>query len=157
METRTETFECELSKPNQKVTWLRDGVELDVADTHYKISTAECTYSLTVVNCTLDDTAEYTLRVDDVSTSATLLVEGKTNSVLKPQPQACLGISPPPPSENPGYAPESSLTTVMMVTKGVYNYNSKDDNNSNIITFTIVIQRKYLDFDKYTLYKYTNE
>jgi len=84
IENKTVTFECELSKPDQKVTWLKDGAELSLSDTHYKITSDEGKYTLTIFNCTLDDTAEYTIKCGDVSSSAKLTVGEAPTEITKP-------------------------------------------------------------------------
>ena len=76
VEKHVATFQCELSKPNCKVTWFRDGTEINIADTHYTISNEDYTYSLVIQDCNMDDTAEYTIRCDEASTTATLKVAG---------------------------------------------------------------------------------
>ena len=78
MEHHDFTFWCELSKPNKKVTWYKDGIEIPLEDAHYTISSDEYKYTLSIVDCTLSDGAEYTMRIDDVSTAATLTVAGNT-------------------------------------------------------------------------------
>ena len=82
VEHKTVTFECELNKPNKEVTWYKDGTALSVADAHYKITTEDFKYTLTVVDCNLDDGAEYTMKIGDVSTSAKLIVEGDSCNPL---------------------------------------------------------------------------
>ncbi len=76
METKTATFNCELNKPNQTVTWYKDDFELTLEDAHYKISNEECQYSIQIFNCSLDDTSGYSINAGDVSSSATLTVKG---------------------------------------------------------------------------------
>ena len=75
-ESQTVSLWCELSKPNQKVTWCKDGAELSVTDIRYKISQEEFRYTLTIDSAALDDGAEYTMTCGDVSTAATLTVGG---------------------------------------------------------------------------------
>ena len=77
-ETQTVNLWCELSKPNQTVTWYRDGADIPLTDTHYKISNEEFRYTLAIDNCLLEDGAEYSMACGDVSTSATLTVGGKS-------------------------------------------------------------------------------
>jgi len=71
------TLSCRLSKPNKKVTWFKNGVELSPAEAaRYSIVGADCEYTLTIDDCSLDDTAEYSMRCGDIETSATLTVDG---------------------------------------------------------------------------------
>jgi len=71
------TFVCELSKPQKKVTWYKGDQTISLDDAHFTISNDDYKYSLTLNECTLDDGAEYTVKCDDVSTTATLKVKGK--------------------------------------------------------------------------------
>ena len=75
-ESGTVTLECELSKPNATVTWLKDGEEIKPDDEHIKAVVDEYTHKLVMSDITLDDAAKYSCVVDDVSTEATLTVEG---------------------------------------------------------------------------------
>ena len=76
VEGQTVEMSCELSKPGQKVTWLKDGVELK-PDDRCEVVVDGCVHRLTIHNATLEDEAEYTVKLtDDVSTKATLWVEG---------------------------------------------------------------------------------
>ena len=76
VEGQTVEMSCELSKPDQKVTWLKDGVELK-PDDHCDVVVDGCVHRLTIHNATLEDEAEYTVKLtDDVTTKATLWVEG---------------------------------------------------------------------------------
>lgn len=79
VEGQTVEMSCELSKPGQKVTWLKDGVELQ-PDDRCEVVVDGCVHRLTIRSATLEDEAEYTVKLtDDVSSKATLWVEG-TNS-----------------------------------------------------------------------------
>ena len=75
-ESGTVTLECELSKPNATVTWLKNGEEIK-PDEHIKAVIDEYTHKLVMSDITLNDAAKYSCVVDDgVSTEATLCVEG---------------------------------------------------------------------------------
>ena len=81
VEGQTVEMSCELSKPDQKVTWLKDGVELK-PDDRFEVVVDGCLHRLTIRNATLEDEAEYTVRLtDDVSTKATLWVEGMSRTI----------------------------------------------------------------------------
>ena len=81
VEGQTVEMTCELSKPGQTVTWLKDGVELK-PDDRCEVVVDGCVHRLTIRNATLEDEAEYTVKLtDDISTKATLWVEGKTRTV----------------------------------------------------------------------------
>ena len=76
VEGQTVEMSCELSKPGQKVTWLKDGVELK-PDDRCQVVVDGCVHRLTIRDATLEDEAEYTVKLTDtVSTKATLWVEG---------------------------------------------------------------------------------
>jgi len=76
VEGQTVEMTCELSRPGQTVTWLKDGVELQ-PDERCAVVVDGCTHRLTIQNASLEDEAEYTVRLtDDVSSKATLWVEG---------------------------------------------------------------------------------
>jgi len=71
------TLSCKLSKPNKKVTWLKNGVELSPTETpRWSVVSDGCEYTLTLDDCNLDDTAQYSMRCEDVETSTTLTVDG---------------------------------------------------------------------------------
>lgn len=70
------TLECELSKPNQRVEWFKDGVVLPLDDSHYTITNTDCSYTLQLNNAQMDDDAQYTLKCGDVETTAKITVEG---------------------------------------------------------------------------------
>jgi len=81
---------CELSKPGQTVTWLKDAVELK-ADDRVELVVDGCDHRMVIRNATLEDEAEYTVKLtDDVTTKATLWVEGASkkkarNTCIAPQ------------------------------------------------------------------------
>ncbi len=75
-ESDSVSFTCELNKPNKKVTWYKDEVEISLSDTHYTITSEDYSYNLVINDSTLSDTGNYRMAVEDVSTSATLTVNG---------------------------------------------------------------------------------
>ena len=75
------TLECELNKPDVPVKWLRDGKEL-TPDDRVKFTVDQYLHQLVMTDVTLDDTAKYTCVCGDVSTEATLTVEGETPGVF---------------------------------------------------------------------------
>ena len=80
---------CELSKPGQQVTWLKDGVELK-PDDRCEVVVDGCVHRLTIRNATLEDEAEYTVKLtDDISTKATLWVEGAPGNICHKLSQSC--------------------------------------------------------------------
>jgi len=74
------TLSCKLSKPNKKVAWFKNGVELSPTEApRYTIVSEDCEYTVTIDDCQLDDTAKYSMRCHDIETSATLTVDGMCN------------------------------------------------------------------------------
>ncbi len=71
------TLECELSKPDKKVKWLKDGKEIK-PDRKKSITTKTDgrRHSLTIPRPVSDDSAEYTAKCGDHETKAKLTVEG---------------------------------------------------------------------------------
>ena len=80
----TARLSCRLSKPNKAVTWYKNGVELSTTDAppRYSAVSDDCEYTLSVDDCILDDTAQYSMRCQDVDTSATLTVDGTRSSLI---------------------------------------------------------------------------
>jgi obscurin-RhoGEF protein len=74
-ETEDATFVCQLSKPNQEVTWNLKGKPIKPSD-KYIIEVDGDVYKLTIKNCTLEDAAEVTLTNKDCKSNAQLLVTG---------------------------------------------------------------------------------
>lgn len=75
------TLTCELDKQDVFCTWLKDGEELKPSD-HVQISADGFTQQLLLTDVTIKDTAKYTCVCGDVSTEATLQVEGKDVSTV---------------------------------------------------------------------------
>ncbi len=70
------TLTCELSKPNQKVKWLKDGKVIR-PDKKTKITADGKVHTLTIPKSALDDMAEYTVKLGDDTTSGKLTVKGE--------------------------------------------------------------------------------
>lgn len=70
------TLECELSKPDIPVKWLKDGEEITPAD-NITIVTDGYLQQLLIADASISDSAIYTCVCGNVSTQATLKVEGK--------------------------------------------------------------------------------
>ena len=66
---------CELNKPDVNVTWTKAG-EVVKTDKHVKITSAGVLHTLSIEKTTLQDEAEYTLSVGQLSTRAEILVDG---------------------------------------------------------------------------------
>lgn len=82
-EMDTATFECEVSKSNMKVKWLKGADEIFPSE-KYEMATIGAKYMLTVRNATISDAAEYTIIVEDgVQSTASLQVEGETALIFR--------------------------------------------------------------------------
>ena len=75
MEKKTVTMECQVSKPDKKVTWYKEGQPI-TADENTEIIVDGCTHKLILHNTKMDDQAEYTAKVNGENTTAMLYVEG---------------------------------------------------------------------------------
>ncbi len=74
----TVTLTCELSKPDQKVNWLKNGKALTFKDKNrYKITVEGTKHTLTFTKSQLDDTAEFTCSMNGTKTSGKVTVKGK--------------------------------------------------------------------------------
>ena len=79
-EFETATFQCEVSKANLKVKWLKNGEELKASE-RIDFSSTDKKHSLTIRNAELADQSEYTIIVEEgVESKAKLTVEGKHRS-----------------------------------------------------------------------------
>ena len=77
-EEESVTLECELSKPDQKVKWFKDGKEIKPDRKRGIVPKVEGTkHSLTIPKTLKDDTAEYSVKCGDEETKGKLTVEGK--------------------------------------------------------------------------------
>ena len=74
-EEETVTFECELSKPAEEVTWLRNGEPL-TPDDRVKVTSDGKKHTLTIDKAIMDDATKYTIQIGDVESSAKLKVAG---------------------------------------------------------------------------------
>ncbi len=75
-ESETVTLQCEVSKPNKKVTWFKGGTELH-ADERFEIVAEETVHALKIKDTKLSDQAEYMAKIEDGDeTSAMLFVQG---------------------------------------------------------------------------------
>ena len=69
------TLTCETSKPNQPVKWYKNG-KLIKPDKRMKVKSDGCVHTLTIPKSAKDDTAEYAVKLGDLSTSGNLTVKG---------------------------------------------------------------------------------
>uniref|UniRef100_A0A2K6ULY6 non-specific serine/threonine protein kinase n=1 Tax=Saimiri boliviensis boliviensis TaxID=39432 RepID=A0A2K6ULY6_SAIBB len=70
------TLECELSRPNVDVRWLKDGVELRAGKTVGIAAQGACR-SLTIYRCEFTDQGVYVCDAHDAQSSASLKVQGE--------------------------------------------------------------------------------
>ena len=71
------TLQCELSKPNQKVTWLKNGKALSFKEKNrLKITADGAKHTLVIPKADLDDTAEFTCSLNGVKTQGKVTVKG---------------------------------------------------------------------------------
>lgn len=70
------TLTCELSKPDKKVKWLKNGKEIK-PDKHIKFSVDQYQHQLVMTDVTLTDADKYTCVCGDVSTECTIKVDGE--------------------------------------------------------------------------------
>uniref|UniRef100_A0A3B3QG32 non-specific serine/threonine protein kinase n=1 Tax=Paramormyrops kingsleyae TaxID=1676925 RepID=A0A3B3QG32_9TELE len=79
-----ELTECEVSRENAKVTWLRDGQEIRKTKKH-EIVVEGRKRRLIILECTLEDSKTYTCDSKDFKTSAFLNVEPNYNDTFSVQ------------------------------------------------------------------------
>ncbi|KAK7507540.1 hypothetical protein BaRGS_00001475, partial [Batillaria attramentaria] len=77
------TLECEVSKPNLKARWLKDGKEISPSD-HCRLIVDGPVHRLEIPQASLDDEADYTIEVRDKSSKAMVLVEEIPLEILTP-------------------------------------------------------------------------
>uniref|UniRef100_A0A8C4MGG9 non-specific serine/threonine protein kinase n=1 Tax=Equus asinus TaxID=9793 RepID=A0A8C4MGG9_EQUAS len=77
------TLECELSRPNVDVRWLKDGVELRVGKTVGVMAQGACR-SLIIYRCELGDQGVYVCDAHDAQSSASLKVQGRNVQIVRP-------------------------------------------------------------------------
>ena len=78
-EEESVTLECELSKPDQKVKWFKDGKEIKPDRKRNIVPKVEGSkYSLTIPKSLIDDTAQYSAKCGDEETKGKLVVEGRS-------------------------------------------------------------------------------
>ncbi len=80
-ENNTVTLECQISKPGHRVIWFKDGKEIKRTDRReIQIDKKDKTWHrLIITKSQLDDEAEYSAKVANDVTKATLWVEGRSN------------------------------------------------------------------------------
>ncbi len=75
------TLQCELSKPNQKVTWLKNGKPLTAVERKkYRIAADGTKHTLTIPKTAKEDAAQFTCALNGTKTQSTVTVRGQTFS-----------------------------------------------------------------------------
>lgn len=69
-------LECEVNKPDAEATWTKDSQTISVSD-GYDIRHDKTRHSLHISEAKPEDSAEYTITIDDKSSTAQLKVKGK--------------------------------------------------------------------------------
>lgn len=81
MENQSSVMICELSKPGIDVQWTRAGEPVKPSE-NVKITAAGVLHTLSIEKTTLEDEAEYSLSVGELTTRAELLVDGESSRVM---------------------------------------------------------------------------
>ncbi len=68
---------CEMSRIGVDVTWLKDNKPLSMAEGKYQIINRDYSYSLLIPSVSTEDSGEYTVKVDDLRSTAILTVCGQ--------------------------------------------------------------------------------
>ncbi|KAJ8787378.1 hypothetical protein J1605_023038 [Eschrichtius robustus] len=76
-------LDCELSRPNVDVRWLKDGVQLQVSKTVGMVAQGACR-SLIIYRCELGDQGVYVCDAHDAQSSASLTVQGRNVQIVRP-------------------------------------------------------------------------
>ncbi|XP_046304388.1 obscurin isoform X2 [Marmota monax] len=77
------TLECELSRPNVDVCWLKDGVELRSGKTMGIVAQGTCR-SLIIYRCEMGDQGIYVCDTGEAQSSASLKVQGRSVQIVRP-------------------------------------------------------------------------
>ena len=75
-EKQTVTLECEVSKPNKKVTWLKAGKEIK-PNKDVEITAEGTVHRLTLKSAKKEDAVEFTAKLPSDKTSAKLTLKGR--------------------------------------------------------------------------------
>jgi len=80
IEKQTATFECEISKPNQKAKWFQNADEIIANTPEWERFTTEVDgtiHRLVISNAHLDDSTKYRCVISDKQTTGSLKVKGQ--------------------------------------------------------------------------------
>ena len=70
------TLECEISKPDRPLLWQKDGEDLPI-NARFEVIVDGCSHRLVINDAQMDDAAEFTVRIGDQESMASLDVEGQ--------------------------------------------------------------------------------
>lgn len=76
MEYENFKLECTVSRPDRPATWYKDGKKLEPSE-RVKITTKDKQHTLSVERVDAEDEAEYSIKVDQLTSKCTVLVEGE--------------------------------------------------------------------------------
>uniref|UniRef100_A0A3Q3ENL4 Ig-like domain-containing protein n=1 Tax=Labrus bergylta TaxID=56723 RepID=A0A3Q3ENL4_9LABR len=82
-ERETASFEVELSHPNVPGTWTRNGIKLKPTN-HFRMSAKGPVHSLTISNLSVEDTGSFMFCVENLKTTARLVVKELPVNIVKP-------------------------------------------------------------------------
>ena len=90
----TVTLTCELSKPDQKVKWLKNGKALTMKEKNrVKITAVGTKHTLVISKSEVEDTAQYSCSVNDVKTESKVVVKGITAFAIVHISHCCVRLS----------------------------------------------------------------
>ena len=93
----TITFECEVSKLGVSVTWFRNGKKILKSDKRASLSSDGTKHFLTIKECILSDTAEYSAKIPEDETVGKLTVTGQSMAWIQHKTQkdwlVCISVS----------------------------------------------------------------
>ncbi|XP_021180746.2 obscurin-like protein 1 isoform X14 [Fundulus heteroclitus] len=81
-ERETASFEVELSHSNVPGTWIRNGIQLKPTN-HFRMSAKGEVHSLTISNLSVEDTGTFVFTVENLKTSARLVVKEPPVSIIR--------------------------------------------------------------------------
>uniref|UniRef100_A0A3Q2QCL7 Obscurin-like protein 1 n=1 Tax=Fundulus heteroclitus TaxID=8078 RepID=A0A3Q2QCL7_FUNHE len=85
-ERETASFEVELSHSNVPGTWIRNGIQLKPTN-HFRMSAKGEVHSLTISNLSVEDTGTFVFTVENLKTSARLVVKPPVSIIRKLEDQ----------------------------------------------------------------------
>lgn len=70
------TFECEVTKPTLKAEWFKNDKPIRTTADKYQTISKDGKHTLTISDCQAEDVAKYTVKLNGLSSSAKLAVNG---------------------------------------------------------------------------------